>query len=94
MSDVDARVQPEFARQLVAETYAPATDVLRGCKCALVCPRRAGAAKSDDAPAAEELPTRLHFDRGLVEIDRQFGMLIEGGLGRRMSILAGIGYRF
>lgn len=31
---------------------------------------------------------------GLLEFDRRFGILIEGGLGARMSILAGIGYRF
>lgn len=31
---------------------------------------------------------------GLMEFGRNWGILIEGGLGPRMSILAGVGYRF
>ena len=31
---------------------------------------------------------------GLMEFERHWGILIEGGLGPRMSILAGVGYRF
>jgi hypothetical protein len=31
---------------------------------------------------------------GLLDIDKRFGLLIEGGLGARMSILGGLGYRF
>jgi hypothetical protein len=31
---------------------------------------------------------------GLLDIEKKFSILIEGGLGARMSILAAIGYRF
>ena len=64
VGDVDAGVQPELARQLVAKAEAAAGDVL--AHDFIVAPAGAGrtdTAEADDAPALVELPAQLGLRR-------------------------------
>jgi hypothetical protein len=63
VGDVDAGIQAELARQLVAEAEATAAHVLPQHVVAPLGAGAAGAAEADDALALVELPAQLGFGR-------------------------------